>query len=293
MMRRHGSCSTRASPTSRRPCANASWSRHRGTHSRCWSCRWRSARGCARSAKALPSALPLGRRLQTLCSDRGSPSSRPGRDSSCCSWRSMARATCASWRRERPRTPAFAISRAAEQARLAYLDDATHRLAFHHPLMRSAVVDLSQAEERRTAHRVLADVWADQPDRRAWHLAEATVEPDESVAALLEAAAARILARGDAVGCVKALTRCIRAQPAKRGPTPATGGRRLQSAPRWPVTWATLPTCLAGLRQRRHRARGIPSGGGRRVRLPAAGRRGCRDRPSSARRRDREPRGRP
>src|SRR6185295_19525220 len=59
----------------------------------------------------------------------------------------------------------------------------------------------------RTVHRVLAEVWSDQPDRRAWHLAEASVEPDESVAAQLEAAAARILARGDAVGCVKALTR--------------------------------------------------------------------------------------
>src|SRR5262249_49187119 len=85
---------------------------------------------------------------------------------------------------------------AAEQARLAYVDEATHRLAFHHPLMSSAVVDLSHAEERRAAHRVLADVWADQPDRRAWHLAEATVEPDESVAAQLEAVAGRILARG-------------------------------------------------------------------------------------------------
>ena len=116
---------------------------------------------------------------------------------------------------------------AAEQARLAYLDEATHRLAFHHPLMRSAVVDLSQAEERRTAHRVLADVWADQPDRRAWHLAEATVEPDESVAAQLEAAAARILARGDAVGCVKALTRSADLSPRERRATPAAGGGRL------------------------------------------------------------------
>ena len=91
--------------------------------------------------------------------------------------------------------------------------------------MRSAVVDLSQAEERRTAHRVLADVWADQPDRRAWHLAEATVEPDESVAAQLEAAAARILARGDAVGCVKALTRS-----AELSPRSAERRRRLAAA---------------------------------------------------------------
>jgi DNA-binding CsgD family transcriptional regulator len=113
---------------------------------------------------------------------------------------------------------------AAEQARLAYVD-ATHRLAFHHPLVRSAVVDMSHAEERRAVHRVLADLWADQPDRRAWHLAEATVEPDESVAAELQAAAARILGRGDAVGCVKALTRS-----ADLTPGVTEKGRRLAAA---------------------------------------------------------------
>ncbi len=72
---------------------------------------------------------------------------------------------------------------------------------------------------------MLADLWAGQPDRRAWHLAEATVEPDESVAAELEAAAARILARGDAVGCVKALTRS-----ADLTPGDAARGRRLAAA---------------------------------------------------------------
>src|SRR5262249_36370051 len=81
------------------------------------------------------------------------------------------------------------------------------------PLMGSAVVDLSHAEERRRAHRALADVWADQPDRRAWHLAEAIVEPDESVAEQLEERAARILARGDAVGCVQTLTRASELSP--------------------------------------------------------------------------------
>jgi DNA-binding CsgD family transcriptional regulator/tetratricopeptide (TPR) repeat protein len=109
--------------------------------------------------------------------------------------------------------PGIHALEAAEEARLVYMDEATHRLAFQHPLIRAAVVDLSLAEERRTAHRVLAEVWRDQPDRQAWHLAESAVGPDESVAVLLELSAARILARGDAVGCVKALTRSADLSP--------------------------------------------------------------------------------
>jgi hypothetical protein len=104
------------------------------------------------------------------------------------------------------------VSAKAEQARVAYVDQATPRLAFRHPLMRSAVVDLSHAVERRTAHRVLPTCGRTSP-RRAWHLAEASLDPDESVAAQLEAAAARILARDDAIGCVKALTRASELSP--------------------------------------------------------------------------------
>jgi DNA-binding CsgD family transcriptional regulator len=96
---------------------------------------------------------------------------------------------------------------------LASVDESTHRPAFRHPLIRSAVVELASGDERRLAHRVLAELWADQPDRRAWHLAEATVEPNEDVAALLEQAAHRVLARGDAVACVAALTRASELSP--------------------------------------------------------------------------------
>src|SRR5262249_3290704 len=119
----------------------------------------------------------------------------------------------------------FSELAAAERARLAYVDRATHRLVFHHPLIRSTVVELSYAEERRSAHRVLADVWADQPDRRVWHLAEATVPPDEVVAPELEAMAARIPARGGAVGGVGALTRS-----AELSPTTAERQRRMAAA---------------------------------------------------------------
>ncbi len=187
------------------------------------------------STTALPSALPLGRQLQALFGSR--ISELPSRT------RQLLLLMALDGTGDVRVLEAGAAPKAgfrdlapAEQARLAYFDEATHRLAFHHPLIRSAVVDLSQADERRTIHRALAAVWADQPDRRVWHLGEATVEPDESVAGELEAAAARILARGDAVGCVKALTRSAGSQ--LRGARIAIGDSQqpLTSAPTLPVT---------------------------------------------------------
>ena len=109
--------------------------------------------------------------------------------------------------------PDFGDLAAAEHARLAYVDERTHRPGFCHPLVRSTVVELSTEEERRGANRVLAELWADQPDRRAWHLAEATLEPDEHAAMLLEEAAYRILARGDGVASVAAFTRASELSP--------------------------------------------------------------------------------
>ena len=75
------------------------------------------------------------------------------------------------------------------------VNEGTGRLVFRHPLTRSAIVELSASGDRRRAHRALADQLADQPERRAWHLGEAAVEPDEQVAGLLEDRAHRILRR--------------------------------------------------------------------------------------------------
>jgi DNA-binding CsgD family transcriptional regulator len=113
----------------------------------------------------------------------------------------------------------------AERARLAYLDETTHRLTFRHPLIRAVVVDMSTGAERRSAHAALADLSEGQPDRRAWHLGQAAMDPDETVAALLEASARRILRRGDAVGAVAALTRAAELSPQR-----AQRGRRLAEA---------------------------------------------------------------
>ena len=113
----------------------------------------------------------------------------------------------------------------AERDGLVSIDGGSRRLVFRHPLIRSAVVDACPSAERRAAHRALADVLVHQPERRAWHLGEASVEPDEEVAALLERAAHRITARGDAVGAVAALVRAADLSP--RGPDRA---RRLAEA---------------------------------------------------------------
>jgi DNA-binding CsgD family transcriptional regulator len=101
----------------------------------------------------------------------------------------------------------------AERAGLIRVDAATRRVLFRHPLVRTSVVAGSTADERRRAHRALGAQYSDQPERRAWHLAEASLQPDENVASLLQDAAHHILRRGDAPGAVAALTRASELTP--------------------------------------------------------------------------------
>jgi DNA-binding CsgD family transcriptional regulator len=96
----------------------------------------------------------------------------------------------------------------AAEAGLAEFAD---RVLFRHPLARSAVYRSASLEDRRQAHHALAqaiDPHID-PERHAWHRAQASPGPDDDVAAELDRSAQRAVARGCLAAAGEYLQRAV------------------------------------------------------------------------------------
>ncbi|WP_433356980.1 ATP-binding protein [Microtetraspora malaysiensis] len=111
----------------------------------------------------------------------------------------------------------------AEAERAGLVRVSVAGVVFHHPLVRTAVLLACDIAARMAAHRALAEAVDD--DRRAWHLAAVTLQPDEAVAGELESLALRARRRGG-----QATVSAAYARAAELSADPADAVRRWTAA---------------------------------------------------------------
>jgi DNA-binding CsgD family transcriptional regulator len=104
---------------------------------------------------------------------------------------------------------------AATPAEAVGLIELAEQVRFSHPLVRSAIYRAAPLADRQTVHRALAEAIDEQtdPDRRAWHRAQAALGADEDLAAELECSAERAQARGGLAAAAAFLERAAALTP--------------------------------------------------------------------------------
>ena len=121
---------------------------------------------------------------------------------------------------------------------------------FRHPLVRSAAYRSAPLAVRQQMHAVLAEVTDPRadPDRRAWHRAQAASGPDEEVAAELERCAGRAQARGGLAAAAAFLERSVllTADPARLAERALTAARVSMHAGAFGTALELLDTADAG-----------------------------------------------
>ena len=172
----------------------------------------------------LPAALPLAAGIEQSFSRRLARLPRDARRLLLLAAAEPLGDTALLWRSARELGIPEAAASTVESDGLLTLDGAVR---FRHPLVRSAVYGSAEPNERREVHRALADATDPEldPDRRAWHRAQATSVPDEEVAAELERSAGRAQARGGLAAVAAFLERA-----AALTPEPTHRARRLLAA---------------------------------------------------------------
>ncbi|SNY62832.1 AAA family ATPase [Paractinoplanes atraurantiacus] len=176
----------------------------------------------------LPAALPLAGRLEESFLARSRSLSAGARRLLLIAAADPVGDSALMWRAARR----LGIARdAADEVRTAGLLTIGATVRFRHTLVRSAVYRAAPDADRRAAHHALARVTDERadPDRRAWHLAQAADAPDESVAAALVASAGRARYRGGLAAAAAFLERAaaLTADPALRADRELAAARAL------------------------------------------------------------------
>jgi len=133
------------------------------------------------------------------------------------------------------------------------------QVTFRHPLVRSAVYQAAPVADRRRAHRAIAEATdpGTDPDRWAWHRAQAAPGPDEDVASELERSASRAQARGGLAAAAAFMERsaALTLEPARRAERALAAAQAKYQAGAFGTALALLAAAEGGSLNELQRAR--------------------------------------